>query len=90
MKKFLDAFPDANTLCMFFPDGFPKDFSIVTTVRPKNNTKGYLFSMYSGTTTREVLGLGFGEQTTFLYEDQAGLPGKDKSPVFDVNLADGE
>ncbi|ELT91485.1 hypothetical protein CAPTEDRAFT_85111, partial [Capitella teleta] len=73
-----------------FPNGFPEDFSIVATVRPKNNTRGYLFSMYSGSTTREVLGLGFGNKTTFLYEDQAGLPGMADSPQFDVDLADGE
>jgi collagen type V/XI/XXIV/XXVII alpha len=73
-----------------FSDGFPEDFSIVATVRPKNNTRGYLFSMYSGTTTREVLGFGFGEKTTFLYEDHRGKPGPEKSPDFDINLVDGE
>ena len=71
-------------------DGFPEDFSIITTVRPEKHTRGYLFTMYSGLTTREIFGLGFGEETTFLYEDQSGYPGLAESPTFDVDLTDGE
>ena len=74
----------------FFVAGFPEDFSIVTTVRPKKNTRGFLFTVYSGLTSQEIFGLGFGEDTLFLYEDQNQLPGKEHSPRFDINFADGE
>ncbi len=46
--------------------------------------------MYSGLTSQEILGLEIGKDTLFLYEDQGRLPGRDDSPRFDLNLADGQ
>ena len=71
--------------------GIPEDFSIVTTFRTKKkDTRGYLFTLYSSRTAREILGLEVSSSPQFIYEDQNDQPGKHKSPRFSVNMADGQ
>ena len=77
-------------MLIFFADGLPEDFSIIATVRPKIDNRGFLFTIYSGLTSRESLGLESGRDPMFIYEDQDGRPGKALSPRFPINTADGE
>ena len=70
-------------------EGFPKDFSIIATVRPNTGTKGFLFSMYGGTSQREVLALEISDSPYLLFEDNVGRPGRADSPRFKQNMADG-
>ncbi len=71
-------------------DGFPHDFSIITTFRSKKDRRGSLFMMYSGATSKESLGLDISEEPRLIYADQNGLPGIGGSPRFRVNMVDGE
>jgi len=70
-------------------DGYPENFSFITTVRAKPGTSGFLFTIYDGVLAREVMGLEIGDRSTFLYEDHEGRPGFEHSPKFSVNMADG-
>ena len=75
---------------IFLTDGFPEDFSILATIRARRRTRGFLFTMYSGMTSGEVLGLELPRGPFFLYEDHKGLPGNPGSPRFDANADDDE
>ena len=70
--------------------GFPRHFSIIATVKPQRGTKGFLFSIYSGQTSRKTLAFEISSSPYLLYEDYNGAPGADGSPRFSVNMADGE
>ena len=78
-----------GNLVFFAADGFPTDFSIIATVRPNSGTKGFLFSMYGGTSQREVLALEISDTPYLLFEDNLGRPGPQGSPRFNKRLADG-
>ena len=75
--------------CLLVGD-FPEDFSIITVVKSNKKSGGFLFVIYDGSLTRQVLGLEIGNQSMLLYEDQDGRPGFNQLPRFKVNMADGQ
>ena len=77
-----------HTVPLSYPDGFPEDFSILTTVRAHRRTRGFLFTMYSGLTSGEILGMELPRGPFFLYEDHQGLPGVPGSPHFNADADD--
>lgn len=69
---------------------FPKDFSVMATVRAKKGSQFFLLSVYHELGVQQ-LGLQMGRSPVFLYEDQHGQPTPDMHPIFKtVNLADGK
>lgn len=69
---------------------FPKDFSVMTTVRAKKGSQFFLLSVYHELGVQQ-LGLEVGRSPVFLYEDQHGQPTPNMHPIFKtVNLADGK
>lgn len=69
---------------------FPKDFSVMATVRAKKGSQFFLLSVYHELGVQQ-LGLEVGRSPVFLYEDQHGQPTPDMQPNFNtVNLADGK
>uniref|UniRef100_A0A8B9FRY2 Thrombospondin-like N-terminal domain-containing protein n=1 Tax=Amazona collaria TaxID=241587 RepID=A0A8B9FRY2_9PSIT len=69
---------------------FPKDFSILATVRARRGAQSFLLSMYDERGVQQ-LGLELGLSPVFLYEDQDGNPPPERYPTFRrVNLADGK
>ncbi|KAB1261250.1 Collagen alpha-2 chain [Camelus dromedarius] len=73
-----------------FPGGFPKDFSLLTTVRTRPGLQAPLLTLYSAQGVRQ-LGLELGRPVRFLYEDQTGRPQPPAQPVFrGLSLADGK
>lgn len=69
---------------------FPKDFSVMVTVRAKKGSQFFLLSVYHELGVQQ-LGLEVGRSPAFLYEDQHGRPTPDMHPIFNtVNLADGK
>ncbi|XP_048457532.1 collagen alpha-1(XI) chain-like [Rhincodon typus] len=72
-----------------FPGGqFPRDFSILVTLKPKRNTQAFLFSIYNEQGVQQ-LGMEIGRSPVFLYEDQNGRPAPEDYPIFtETNLAD--
>lgn len=66
--------------------GFPRDFSLIATVRPKTDNQGFLFTVV------DLLGfvklaLQVGTYPVFEYADDQGKPGEE-SPRFAVELSD--
>ncbi|KAJ8391664.1 hypothetical protein AAFF_G00086140 [Aldrovandia affinis] len=74
-----------------YPDsGFPEDFSILATVKPKKGSQPFLLSIYNGQGVQQ-LGVELGRSPIFLYEDHTGKPGPEDYPLFrGINLADGK
>ncbi|MGH0135865.1 UNVERIFIED_CONTAM: hypothetical protein FKN15_058970 [Acipenser sinensis] len=69
---------------------FPKDFSILTTVRPKKGSQSFLLSIYNEQGIQQI-GVEVGRSPVFLYEDHTGKPGPEDYPLFrGINLADGK
>lgn len=57
-----------------FPNGFPFDFSIIITIRPRKTTKrSSLFSIYSSQ-NEKVLELMIADDVRFYYQDLTGDP----------------
>ena len=66
--------------------GFPRDFSVIATVRPKKDNQGYLLAV------TDLLGfvklaVQVGTYPVLEYADEKGKPGED-SPHFAVELSD--
>ncbi|XP_061115448.1 collagen alpha-1(V) chain-like [Conger conger] len=74
-----------------YPDsGFPVDFSILATVRPKKGSQPFLLSIYNAKGVQQV-GMELGRSPIFLYEDHTGKPGPEDYPLFrGLHLADGK
>ncbi|XP_043556048.1 collagen alpha-1(XI) chain-like [Chiloscyllium plagiosum] len=72
-----------------FPGGqFPRDFSILVTLKPKRNTQAFLLSIYNEQGVQQ-LGVEVGRSPVFVYEDQNGRPAPEDYPIFTTtNLAD--
>lgn len=71
-----------------FPNGFPEDFSILLTLRPKrSNRRAPLFTMYSSL-DEKVLELSVGEEILFQYQELNGSQLDDDVYTFDTNIAD--
>ncbi|KPP61987.1 hypothetical protein Z043_119862, partial [Scleropages formosus] len=69
---------------------FPKDFSILMTIRPKAGIQSFLLSIYNKQGVQQ-LGVEVGRSPVFLYEDQHGKPTPEDYPLFrTLNLADGK
>lgn len=80
----------APTKQLFKDSPFPKDFSVMMTVRAKKRTQFFLLSVYDEHGVQQ-LGLEIGRSPVFLFEDQHGQPSPDLYPVFQkINLADGK
>uniref|UniRef100_A0A8C9F0P4 Thrombospondin-like N-terminal domain-containing protein n=1 Tax=Pavo cristatus TaxID=9049 RepID=A0A8C9F0P4_PAVCR len=74
-----------------YPDGgFPEDFSILMTVKPKKGIQSFLLSVYNEQGIQQV-GVEVGRSPVFLFEDQNGKPAPEDYPLFrTVNIADGK
>lgn len=72
-----------------FPNGFPKDFSILAVIRSHRSIRTVLplFSMYSQTSER-VLSLMVGSDIQIYYEDIDGTPIRNTIISFGVGFAD--
>uniref|UniRef100_A0A8C4R6Y3 Thrombospondin-like N-terminal domain-containing protein n=1 Tax=Eptatretus burgeri TaxID=7764 RepID=A0A8C4R6Y3_EPTBU len=72
-----------------FPESeFPRDFSVLLTMRVRKRTQAFLLSIYEKQ-GRQQLGIEVGRSPLFLYEDQNKRPPPNQYPVFKgVNLAD--
>lgn len=71
-----------------FPNGFPEDFSILLTLRPKRSIhRAPLFTMYSSL-DEKVLELSVGEEILLQYQDLNGSPLDDDVYTFETNIAD--
>lgn len=71
-----------------FPNGFPEDFSILLTLRPKRSIRqAPLFTMYSSL-DEKVLELSVGEDILLHYQDLNGSPLDDDVYTFDTNIND--
>uniref|UniRef100_A0A8C9RJK9 Laminin G domain-containing protein n=1 Tax=Scleropages formosus TaxID=113540 RepID=A0A8C9RJK9_SCLFO len=80
----------APTKQLYPSSGFPEDFSILTTVRPKKGIQAFLMSIYNSQGIQQ-LGMEVGRSPVFLYEDHMGKPGPEDYPLFrGINLADGK
>ncbi|GCC43458.1 hypothetical protein chiPu_0027358, partial [Chiloscyllium punctatum] len=67
---------------------FPRDFSILVTLKPKRNTQAFLLSIYNEQGVQQ-LGMEVGRSPVFVYEDQNGRPAPEDYPIFTkTNLAD--
>ena len=69
-----------------FPDGFPKDFSILATFRADPKSKSMLFTAYSSE-GHEVLSLKIARRLRVQYQGELGSKDRIK---FAPNLADGK
>uniref|UniRef100_UPI00358EBC08 collagen alpha-1(XI) chain-like n=1 Tax=Myxine glutinosa TaxID=7769 RepID=UPI00358EBC08 len=74
-----------------YPSGtFPRDFSVMTTVRATRRLQAFLLSMYSQQGVQQ-LGVELARSPVFLYEDHTGHPLPEEYPIFKrVNLANGK
>uniref|UniRef100_A0A8C4QNH7 Thrombospondin-like N-terminal domain-containing protein n=1 Tax=Eptatretus burgeri TaxID=7764 RepID=A0A8C4QNH7_EPTBU len=74
-----------------YPGGtFPRDFSVMTTVRAKRRLQAFLLSMYNQQGVQQ-LGVELARSPVFLYEDHTGRPLPEEYPIFKrVNLANGK
>ncbi|XP_030045046.1 collagen alpha-1(XI) chain-like, partial [Microcaecilia unicolor] len=74
-----------------FPGGvFPKDFSILLTIKPTKGLQSFLLSVYSEHGILQ-LGVEVGRSPVFLYDDQNGKPASEEYPIFKgTNIADGK
>uniref|UniRef100_A0A6I8SGC4 Collagen, type V, alpha 3 n=1 Tax=Xenopus tropicalis TaxID=8364 RepID=A0A6I8SGC4_XENTR len=74
-----------------FPGGvFPKDFSVLLTVKPKKGLQSFLLSIYNDQKVQQ-LGVEIGSSPIFQYEDHNGKPAPKDYPMFSsVNIADGK
>lgn len=72
-----------------FPNGFPKDFSIITVLRSHRSTGNVLplFSMYSQSSER-VLSLMVGSDIQLYYQDNKGTPVRNTIVSFNIGFAD--
>ena len=71
----------------FLIGGFPKDFSILVTLKIDVNTNGKVFAVYDEPDATEILSLQVGEITQLIYTDPNGRP---PEPVqLAINLNDG-
>ncbi|KAJ6654594.1 hypothetical protein lerEdw1_006747, partial [Lerista edwardsae] len=85
-----DAQLSAPTKQLFPASSFPKDFSILTTVKAKKGGQSFLLSIYNEQGIQQI-GVELGRSPVFLYEDHAGKPGPEDYPLFrGINLADGK
>jgi collagen type V/XI/XXIV/XXVII alpha len=70
-----------------FPEGFPSDFSLLTTFKADRRSKSMLFTAYSAD-GKEVLGLKVGHRLKLSYQ---GINTKSRQVVkFNARLADGQ
>uniref|UniRef100_S4RLG3 Laminin G domain-containing protein n=1 Tax=Petromyzon marinus TaxID=7757 RepID=S4RLG3_PETMA len=60
---------------------FPRDFSILTTLRTRPSLRAFLLAMYSSSSVQQ-LGLEVGPSPALLYEDQSGRPPPEDQPTF--------
>uniref|UniRef100_A0A3Q1CJQ5 Fibrillar collagen NC1 domain-containing protein n=1 Tax=Amphiprion ocellaris TaxID=80972 RepID=A0A3Q1CJQ5_AMPOC len=80
----------APTKQLFPGGGFPEDFSILFTIKPKAGLQSFLLSVYNQKGIQQ-LGVEVGRAPVFLYEDQHGKPAPEEYPLFrSINLADGK
>lgn len=72
-----------------FPNGFPKDFSILTVIRSRRSNRNVLplFSMYSQSSER-VLSLMVGSDIQLYYQDTDGTPIRNTIVSFGIGFAD--
>lgn len=72
-----------------FPNGFPKDFSILSVIRSHRSTRNVLplFSMYSESSER-VLSLLVGSDIQLYYQDTDGTPVRSTIVSFNIGFAD--
>ncbi|XP_078418009.1 collagen alpha-1(XI) chain-like [Cetorhinus maximus] len=72
-----------------YPGGqFPRDFSILVTLKPKRSTQAFLLSIYNEQGVQQI-GVEIGRSPVFLFEDQNGRPAAEEYPIFTTaNLAD--
>lgn len=85
-------FPEfiAVHITLFTGGGFPEDFSILMTVKPKKGIQSFLLSIYNEQGIQQV-GVEVGRSPVFLFEDQNGKPAPEDYPLFrTVNIADGK
>lgn len=74
--------PTAST-ANFYPNGFPRDFSILLTVKPAADTiKATVFTMYSDS-GEEQIAVNIGDDVTLYYKDT------DKEDVEGINVSFG-
>lgn len=77
-------------ITLFTGGGFPEDFSILMTVKPKKGIQSFLLSIYNEQGIQQV-GVEVGRSPVFLFEDQNGKPAPEDYPLFrTVNIADGK
>uniref|UniRef100_A0A8C3TV14 Thrombospondin-like N-terminal domain-containing protein n=1 Tax=Catharus ustulatus TaxID=91951 RepID=A0A8C3TV14_CATUS len=80
----------APTKQLYPGGGFPEDFSILMTVKPKKGIQSFLLSIYNEQGIQQV-GVEVGRSPVFLFEDQNGKPAPEDYPLFrTVNIADGK
>lgn len=72
-----------------FPNGFPKDFSILTVIRSRRLARNLLplFSMYSQSSER-VLSLMVGSDIQLYYQDTDGTPIRNTIVSFGIGFSD--
>ncbi len=70
-----------------FPDGFPRDFSVLATFRADQNSKSTLFAVYSDQ-GELVLSLKIGRRMRMVYKGAEGE--KPRKVKFGPNLVDGK
>lgn len=75
------------TTAEIFPNGFPLDFSIILTLRPRRTTKrSTLFTVYSSQ-NEKLMELMVADDVRFYYQDLTGDPLDDDVTSFGVNDA---
>lgn len=74
-----DAQLSAPTKQLYPASAFPKDFSILTTVKAKKGSQAFLVSIYNEQGIQQI-GLELGRSPVFLYEDHTGKPGPEDYP----------
>lgn len=72
-----------------FPNGFPKDFSIITVIRSHRSSRNILplFSIYSQSSER-VLSVMVGSDIQLYYQDTDGTPIHNTIVSFGIGFAD--
>ncbi|XP_023216547.1 collagen alpha-1(V) chain-like [Centruroides sculpturatus] len=71
-----------------FSSGFPRDFSILTTIRPEQGVEGDLFTFYSGV-SQEQMALRIGENVTFSCRNKVDKPTL-AEVTFEAEVNDGK
>ncbi|TRY90265.1 hypothetical protein DNTS_005122 [Danionella cerebrum] len=85
-----DVYSDQLFAFLTIDSTFPKDFSLMTTVKAKRNSHSFLLSLYDEEGIQQ-LGLEIGRSPTFLYSDHNWQPAPEIYPLFKkINLADGK